>query len=83
MLESLRLQIGGMLYVSNTEGKPVAGIAADADGGLFKISNKDGETSCCESMNTADGGALRMDNKDGKPVAGIGATADGAVLEDI
>ena len=61
--------------VVNDEGKVVASLFADADGGRLSVLNKD-QKIVAGIYATAVGGLLGVYNKDGKPVAGLSATTE-------
>ena len=65
--------------VVNDEGKVMAGLTSDADGGRLDIF-KD-EKSVVQLGAYPDGGMLAIFNKDEKVVAGLGATSDAGRLE--
>ena len=65
--------------VVNDDGKTVAEIFADEDGGALRILNKDGQP-VVGFFADEDGGMLGISNKDGTPVSGLYSDKDGGVL---
>ena len=78
---------GGMLSISNKDGKVVAGLGADhvnggsmAGGGVLGINNKDGKIVAGIFANE-DGGVMRVLNNEFLEVARISATPHGGALD--
>ena len=65
--------------VVNDEGKKVAVLFANEDGGVLGILNKDEKVVALLGANE-DGGSLSIFNKDGGAIAGLGADEDGGEL---